>query len=219
MKYKYIILDFGYVLAKPTTGNYLITPKFKELIDMSLIDEQVLKNTFVKYHDIIERQMNNEEEEYTNFYDFYSSVLQEVYPNYTIDLAHCIAYDFAYKQDKYTFYDNIKNELENLSKKYTLILLTDNFPSVDRILKERKIYKYFDRIYISSHYGTIKKEGLFFNYPIEEYKIKKGEALFIDDSIDNLDVAVSKNLDVLLIDRENIIKCDKYKKIYNLENI
>ena len=34
MNYKYIILDFGKVLAGPTTGEWFITPKFKELVDM-----------------------------------------------------------------------------------------------------------------------------------------------------------------------------------------
>lgn len=43
MKYKYIILDFGKVLAGPTTGDWFITPKFEKVIDMSLIDRDVLK--------------------------------------------------------------------------------------------------------------------------------------------------------------------------------
>ena len=33
MKYKYIILDFGKVLAGPTTGDWFITPKFEKVID------------------------------------------------------------------------------------------------------------------------------------------------------------------------------------------
>ena len=219
MDYKYIILDFGKVLAGPTTGEWFITPKFIELVDMSLIDREKLDKAFDKYDDIISRRMNNEEEEYHNFYEFYSSVLQEVYPKYTDDIAHSIAYNFTYKEDKYTFYPNIKEELENLSKKYKLLLLTDNWPCVERILKENKLYKYFDKIYISSQYGSIKKEGIFFDYLINDYDIKKGDALFIDDSIENLDVAVEKELDVLLIDRDNNIKSDKYKKIYDLSNI
>lgn len=219
MDYKYIILDFGKVLAGPTTGEWFITPKFIELVDMSLIDREKLDKAFDKYDDIISRRMNNEEEEYHNFYEFYSSVLQEVYPKYTDDIAHSIAYNFTYKEDKYTFYPNIKEELENLSKKYKLLLLTDNWPCVERILKENKLYKYFDKIYISSQYGSIKKEGIFFDYLINDYDIKKGDALFIDDSIENLDVAVEKELDVLLMDRDNNIKSDKYKKIYDLSNI
>ena len=40
---KYIILDFGKVLAYPTTGNWDITPKFLELIDINKIDMNKLK--------------------------------------------------------------------------------------------------------------------------------------------------------------------------------
>lgn len=219
MNYKYIILDFGKVLAGPTTGEWFITPKFIELVNMSLIDKDKLNETFNKHTEIISRRMNTEEEEYHNFYELYSLVLQEVYPKYTNDIAHSIAYNFTYKQDKYTFYDNIKEELEVLSKKYKLLLLTDNWPCVERILKENKLYKYFDKIYISSEYGSIKKEGIFFDYLLNDYNIKKGDALFIDDSIENLDVGVEKGLDVLLMDRDNNIECDKYKKISDLKNI
>ena len=97
--------------------------------------------------------------------------------------------------------------------------MTDNWPCVERILKENKLYKYFDKIYISSQYGSIKAEGIFFDYLINDYNIKKGDALFIDDSIINLDVAVEKGFDVLLMDRENNIESDKYKKISDLTNI
>jgi len=219
MDYKYVILDFGKVLAGPTTGEWFITPKFKELVDMSLIDKEELNKAFDKYDDIISRKMNTEEEEYHNFYEFYSLVLQEVYPKYTDDIAHSIAYNFTYKEDKYTFYPNIKEELDNLKNKYKLLLLTDNWPCIERILKDNKLYKYFDKIYISSQYGSIKAEGIFFDYLLNDYNIQKGEALFIDDSIENLDVAVEKGLDVLLMDRNNNIECDKYKKISDLNNI
>lgn len=219
MNYKYVILDFGKVLAGPTTGEWFITPKFKELVDMSLIDMEKLNKSFDKHDDIISRKMNTEEEEYHNFYELYSLILQEVYPKYTDDIAHSIAYNFAYKQDKYKFYDNVKEEIDKLSKKYKLLLLTDNWPSVERILKENKLYKYFDKIYISSQYGVVKAEGIFFDYLLEDYDIQKGEALFIDDCIENLDVAIEKGLDVLLMDREDNIDCDKYKKINDLSSI
>ncbi|CCY87796.1 unknown [Mycoplasma sp. CAG:956] len=36
---KYIVLDFGMVLAYPPTENWHITPKFLELIDIKKINE------------------------------------------------------------------------------------------------------------------------------------------------------------------------------------
>ena len=38
MNYKYIILDFGNVVVAPTIGNWDITPKFIELIDINKMD-------------------------------------------------------------------------------------------------------------------------------------------------------------------------------------
>ena len=220
MKYKYVILDFGKVLAGPTTGDWFITPKFEEVIDMSIIDRHALNDQFNKFNEIIGRKMLTLEEEYNSFFELYSLVLQEVdYPKYSDDIVHEIAYNFTYESDKYTFYDGIKEELERLKKKYKLILLTDNWPCVEKILDNKKLTKYFEKIYISSYYGTQKKDGLFFDYVVEDFNIKPHEALFIDDTEINLDKALEKGIDVLLMDRDNEVKDSKYKKINNLLNI
>ena len=38
---KYVLLDFGKVLAFPTTGNWNVTPKFLEIVDMNRIDKKI----------------------------------------------------------------------------------------------------------------------------------------------------------------------------------
>ena len=50
---------------------------------------------------------------------------------------------------------------------------------------------------------------------INDYNIRKGEALFIDDFEDNLDLVFRKNLNVIMLDGENK-KNSKYKRISNL---
>lgn len=220
MKYKYVILDFGKVLAGPATGDWFITPKFEEVIDMSLIDRDSLNEEFSKFNEIIGRKMLTQEEEYNNFFELYSLVLQEVnYPKYSDDIVHEIAYNFTYESDKYTFYDGIKDELERLKKKYKLILLTDNWPCVEKILDDNKLTKYFEKVYISSYYGTQKKDGIFFDYVVDDFDIKPHEALFIDDNEVNLERAEERKIDVLLMDRNKEMKSSKYEKINNLLNI
>lgn len=220
MDYKYIILDFGKVLAGPTTGEWYITPKFKEIIDMNLINLDKLNEAFKKNTSIISRKMITEKEEYEEFFEFYSTVLKEVdYEKYNDELAHQIAYNFTYESDKYTFYKDIEKEIKMLSKKYKLIMLTDNWPCIERIMNEKRLSKYFEKIYVSSHYATIKNEGTFFDYMIKDYNIKENEALFIDDNEENLRVAKEKGLDVLLMDRSFEVKNSKYKIIHNLLDI
>lgn len=217
MNYKYVILDFGKVLAGPATGHWFITPKFIEVIDMDLIDKRKLDRAISKYGKVKSRQITTEKEEYEMFYEFYDLILREInYPYYSSELIDLLAYNFAYENDKYRFYKNIEKELEHLKDKYKLILLTDNWPSVSRILANKNLTKYFDRIYISSCYGVEKKDGLFFDYPIKEFNIKENEALFIDDSEDNLKIAKGKGLDVMLMDRDNEINESSYQKIDNL---
>lgn len=220
MEVKYLILDFGKVLAGPTTGHWFMTPKFIELIDMNEINIDKINEAFKKYNYIISRKAEKESEEYDMFYEFYSEVLKEInYSKYDKKVIEKIAYNFTYEDDKYTFYEGVKESLETLSKKYKLLLLSDNWPCAIRIMKKAKIYDYFEKIYISSIYDSQKKDKIFFDYPIEDFNIKKGEAIFVDDNESLLDIAYEKELSVRLMDREKNITESKYKIINNLYDI
>lgn len=214
---KYIILDFGMVLAYPTTGNWHLTPKFLELIDISMLNKEDLKKSFENNKQILDEKILNLEEEYNMFFRFYNNILTECnYPNYTTEYAKQIAYDRTYGDTKYQLYDNVKEELESLSKKYKLILLTDNWPDVLVSLEKYGIAKLFDKVYVSSIYGQLKKDGIFFDNPINDFKIKKDEAIFIDDNEELLEIAKNKGLQVKLMNREGNIKKSKFEIINNL---
>ena len=218
---KYIILDFGRVLAYPPTGYWQITPKFLKLVNMSKFDTEQLKNAIKKYKNIIscDLYIKNCEEEYEHMLDFYKKVLQECNINDYQTIAKEIAYNFVYEFDKYELYDDVKEVLHNLSKNYKLILLSDNWPSVIAYMKHKDIYKYFEKIYVSSIYGQQKEDGLFFDNPIRDFNIKLGEALFIDDNEKLLDKAITKGLDVRLMNRDNKILESKYLVINTLKDI
>ena len=68
MNYKYIILDFGKVIASPTTGNGDITPKFLELIDINTIDKEKFKELKKEYGNILSEKVVTLEEEYNILY-------------------------------------------------------------------------------------------------------------------------------------------------------
>ena len=215
---KYLILDFGMVLAYPPTGNWHITNKFNELIDKSKMDKEKFKRAYEKHKHILSETVITLDEEYDMMRRFYNNIFKDAeYSDYNEKICDEIAYDRVYGNDKYVPYDNIKAELKPLKNKYTLLLLSDNWPSVYNAMKEYGIYDYFDKIYVSSVYGQEKKDGDFFNNPINDYEIKSGEALFIDDKETLLDVAVSKGLDVKLMDRANGVTDSKYEIIHDLK--
>lgn len=220
MKYKYIILDFGGVLVTPTTGSWDITPKFLELLDIDKINMDKFNDAKSKFNHLLGEKLLTQEEEYDMFLRYYDGILSNIdYPDYNKNIAEQIAYDRTYKNSKYSICDNIHNELKKLKEKYTLLMLTDNWPCVVPYMKDYDLYDYFDKIYISSVYGSEKKDKVFFDYLIKDYNIKPGEALFIDDTEINLDVAKEKKLDVLIMDRYNKDIESKYKVIHDLLDI
>ena len=87
MKYKYLVLDFGKVLVSPTTGDWHITPKFQELIDINKIDKNEFNNLVKKYGYILSEKILTLEEEYDMFTRFYDNILKELnYPNYDYEV-------------------------------------------------------------------------------------------------------------------------------------
>ena len=216
---KYIILDFGGVIAGPITkGNWDITPKLLELVDVSKIDKDMFKEVRKKYGDILSEKITTLDEEVDMFYRFYSGILKDLgIPNYDY-ISHEVAVDRTYNLEKYKLFDNIHEELANLSDKYKLILLTDNWPCLFPFMKKYKLDTYFDKVYCSSFYGVEKKDKVFFDYPISDYSIKPGEAMFIDDNESNLDIAKDKGLDVLLMDRYGGAR-SKHNIVHDLESL
>lgn len=205
-------------MAGPTTGDWFITPIFLKLVDMEQIDLEKFNQAISKYHNILNRRITTLEEEYQMFCEFYDSILKEIhYPKYSQELVSRLAFNITYEEEKYTFYDGVKEELNVLSEKYQLLMLTDNWPCVIPILKNHDLYNYFEKVYVSSIYGTLKEEGIFFDYPIHDFHIGLGEAIFIDDNEILLDIAVKKGLQVRLMDREHKLVRSKYPIFHNLD--
>lgn len=220
MDIKYLILDFGKVIAGPSTGSWFITPKFLELIDISKIDVEEFHKQVPSFNYLLDKKILTEDEEYNMFKEFYSSILKSInYTDISEDIINTIAYDFTYTSNKYKLYDNVIDELEQLSKQYKLLLLTDNWPCVLRILKEYDIDKYFDKVYVSSIYDTKKAKKVFFDYPINDYNIKEGEAIFVDDNESLLDIAKEKGLNTRLMVRNNKEVESNHPIIHNLYEI
>lgn len=166
------------------------------------------------------KKVVNRKEEYEMFFTFYTQLFDMLdYPYKSKKLINDIVYDMVYTSNKYRLYDEVKTELEELSKKYTLLLLSDNWPCCVDIMKEHVIDKYFDRLYISSIYGCKKSDEIFFDYPINDYKINTGEAIFIDDNPNLLEIACRKGLGVRLMDREKKYQDSEYPIIHNLSEL
>lgn len=219
MNKNYIILDFGKVVAGPGKDGWFIPPRFHEYVKLNIKELDQLKEEINKNDSFLQMPMLNESDEFLCFSMLYRTVLTKI--GYQVDdyIIESLADDWTYNDDKFHFYPNIREELEYLTKKYKLLMLTDNWPSVFRIMHNKDLYKYFQRIYVSSMYLCDKSGKKFFEYPIKDYILDGKNTIFIDDSVDNLNVALSVGLTPILMDRENENIKVKYKKINNLFEI
>ena len=111
---KYLVLDFGKVLAYPKTGDWFITPLFLELIDMNKITSEEILKAMSNYGDILSRKAVLLEEEYHIFYDFYKATFDTLKYPVSEEILDKLAKDFTYTDNKYGFYKDIYDEF-NLS--------------------------------------------------------------------------------------------------------
>lgn len=91
-----------------------------------------------------------------------------------------------------------------LKKKYLLGVVSDTWPSLERVFINKKLKQYFSTFIMSSIYGSYKAEKILFKIAIEELGIKPQEAIFVDDSESNLDAAKEFGMAPILIDRYDI---------------
>lgn len=221
MKIKNIIFDNGGVLSDPKTGHWFITTNFWEILNLDKntnIDN--MKSIMKKYIHLLTQDPKTEKEEYEMFSNFYYYVLKEFkYNNLSKEITNSLASDCVYNDDKYIFYDDVDKELDNLSKKYNLYMITDAWPSSFRVLNNKDISKYFKSIMVSSIESKIKTDGLFEIFLDKNKNIKPEESIFIDDRRVILDKAKECNFNVLQMDRNYEIKESKYIIIHELKEV
>lgn len=207
------------MFLKSTTGHWFITPYINELLKNKIDMEEFKLSLKNNYGLVNEVSLQTEEEEYYMFYNYYKKALEDInYSEISDELLSQMSKSITYDNDRYAFYTDVKETLEILSKKYDLIILSDNFPSIKRILKDVGIDKYFKSMIISTFCGYRKKDKILFEILKNDIPYQKGTAVFIDDGENNLDIAKEYDLIPIKMDR-NKISNSKYPIINNLTDL
>lgn len=222
---KAILFDSGRTLNVPKTGHWFITPKFFEIVDASKVDadEAKIEAAMQKACEYANKILvvKTEEEEFQMFEEFYSIVLREIkYPDINESIIDALARDNVYNDDKFSFFEDVAPSLKVLKEKFILGVVSDTWPSLERVFINRGLRECFSTFIMSSIHGSYKAEKLLFKIALEELNIKPSEAIFVDDSESNLVAAEEFGMMPVLIDRYNIedIK-SKYPIIRNLEEL
>lgn len=217
---KAILFDSGRTLNVPRTGHWFITPNFINIIEKEgfVYSDEALDEAMEKAYNHINEILvvKTEEEEYEMFKEFYEIVLREVkYPNISEEIIDLLARDNVYNDEKFFFFEDVEQSLKILKEKYLLGVVSDTWPSLERVFINKNLRKYFSTFVMSSVHGSYKAEKILFKIAIEELGITPEEAIFVDDSEANLQAAEEFGMIPILIDVYNTKDLKSKYKIIN----
>ena len=208
-KIKAILFDSGRVLNYPKTGHWHIPPRTFEYINKGEFDnipeEQIIKafHLGLKYLND-NHNIQTESEELKAFIQFYTIIFSEL-DQLTINNETIlnISKDTVYNNDKFVFYDDLYEYLPIFRESYALGIVSDTWPSLERVYREVGLMHYFSAFVMSSVLGVCKPNKLMFTTALDKLNIKPEEAIFVDDSYENCIGAEQLGIRSILMIRSN----------------
>lgn len=222
---KAILFDSGRTLNVPRTGHWFITPNFMSIIGntQSSYNDEMINKAMEKACEHINKILlvESEEDEFLMFKEFYEIVLKEInYPNIDNEVIELLAKDNVYNDEKFLFFHDVEPSLISLKEKYLLGVVSDTWPSLERVFINKNLRQYFSTFIMSSVYGSYKAEMILFKIAAEELGVKPQEAVFVDDSESNLAAAEEFGMIPILIDRYDLQGLtSKYPIIRSLDEL
>lgn len=221
------VFDYGRVLAYPKAGNWFITQNTRKIIGVPnyvrcLLNYKkigiALKNSHKFLND--NHLLHTEQEEYLQFIEFYKIFFQSM--NFKKDMTkECqnLAHDIVYNDDKVSFYDDVIPAFTDIKKNYKIVILSDTWPSLKRILQNKGILPLIDGLIMSCDYGETKETTKLFEIATQKLDLIPKECVFIDDSVSNLENAEKAGYNPILMDRNDNIDKSKYPVAKNINDV
>jgi putative hydrolase of the HAD superfamily len=160
-----------------------------------------------------------EDEEYAQFIEFYRIIFAQLKIKVSEKKLGKLAWDIVYNDNRIKLYDDVIDGIKELKQKYKVIILSDAWPSLKRVLKNNGTLELIDGLIISCNYNETKESTKLFEIAIKEYNLIPGECVYIDDSIDNLKNSEKAGFKPILMDRRNEFENAEYPVIKGLNEI
>lgn len=204
-----IAFDAGYTLLKPARRDWFIPDRIFDYVDRAkwdALDPAVYRRAYkagYEYLDTIHDNVKTEKEEYFQFFGFFKAFSAEA-PELEMTDAVCraLAWDHTFNDSKFVFYDDVKPSLARLKEKYRLGVLSDTWPSLDRICRNFGIRDQFEVFVLSCDVGVFKPDPKMFTTLIGAFDLPAERIVFVDDIPANLDAARSFGIRTVQILRE-----------------
>jgi epoxide hydrolase-like predicted phosphatase len=120
--------------------------------------------------------------------------------------------------EHFELYEEVVTMLKNLKNNgYVTAVLSDTFPYMADIIRERNGYNYFDKVYLSCEVGFVKPQKEFYELAVKDLAVLPGECIFIDDNEDNLLPAEKLGMKTILAKKPDQI-VENVRAIIKVEN-
>ena len=200
---KVIFFDVGYTLDRPASGDWMFTSRFLEEAgglleargrgEIRRAREAGLR--FLAGNHLV----TTVEEEYRQFRQYYSIVSGELDLGLSETQLEEISRDRACNMQNYLPYPGIHEVLETLSRTHRLGVISDTWPSITDQLNYLGISRYFSFETYSCYIGVFKPDRRMYLDALGKSGVSAKEAVFIDDSVTNLDGAAALGITPILI--------------------
>ena len=200
---KVIFFDVGFTLDMPASGDWMFTKKFLEEAGDALKargtgDIRRAADTALRF--LTENHLvTTVEAEAEQFYRFYSIFSDELGLGLSEAQRKEIARDRARNMENYVPYPGIREVLETLSKTHRLGIISDTWPSIEQQLEHIGIAQYFSYTTFSCFLGVFKPDPRMFEDALAKAGVPGKDAVFIDDSVRNLEGAAALGILPILI--------------------
>ena len=174
-----IIFDLGGVILKGKAKSIL------DKLDLNEEEYNEISEFFNNWNDMDTNDMSIEEK--INNYNFSENIKNK------------------YKDTLLKYYElrdinmNLINLIKDLKKNNNKVyILSDNNKDASNYYKTINGLNNLDGYVFSYEYGTIKKDGKLFDIFLEKYNLDPKTCYFIDDTLENIEVANSKGINGIL---------------------
>jgi len=222
-----IALDCGKVLAYPVSGDWFMPSHLPELLGpyntiRMASHTRTVKENMRRAQEFLgaNHLMHTEKEEFEQFKEFYRIVFGGCGFEGLDEIAGKLAHYSVYDNARAAFYDDVLPGIRALKERWRVIVISDAWPSLRRILGAAGVLPLLDELVISCHYGHCKSDnGKLFLSAMEHHGVVPGETLFVDDGADNLFCAKELGFRTALMDREGTPESSEYSLVHTLDEV
>jgi len=200
---KVIFFDVGYTLDRPASGDWLFTKRFlKEAGDRlkTRSDDEIRRARETGLRFLTENHLvTTVEAECEQFYHYYSILSEELGLELSEEQRRAVARERACNMENYIPYPGIHEVLETLGQTHKLGVISDTWPSIEQQLDYLGVSRHFSCRTFSCFLGVFKPDVRMYRDALNKSGASAEEAVFIDDSVPNLEGAAALGILPILI--------------------